>query len=71
MRHLREHDQKLWFTAERQNYLYSRLLQNHLQLLRGLLGNYFPDLNDFDYKLISNLFEIDSKLLPHNLQNEF
>ena len=34
----------------------NKFVQNHLQLLRDLLGNYFSDLNDFDYKLIRNLF---------------
>ena len=48
-----------------------KLVQNHLQSLRDLLEDYFPDLNDFDYKLICNPFEIDPKLLPHSLQDAF
>ena len=49
----------------------SKLLQNHLQSLRDLFGNYFPDLKDFDYKLIRNLYGVGSRLLPHSLQHEF
>ena len=49
----------------------NKLVQNHLQSLRDLLGNYFPDLNDFDYKLICNHFAIHIKLLPYSLQDEF
>ena len=48
-----------------------KLVQNHLQLLRDLLENYFPDLNDFDFKLIRNLFEVDPRLLPHNCKMNF
>ena len=49
----------------------SKFVQNHLQSLRNLLRNYFPGLNDFDYKLIRNLFVADSRPLPHSFQNEF
>ena len=49
----------------------SKLVQKHLQSLCDLLENYFPDLNDFDYKLIRNLFEVDPRLLPQSLQNKF
>ena len=48
----------------------SNLVQNLLQSLRDLLGNYFPDLNDFNYKLIRNLSAVDSRLLPHSLQDD-
>ena len=46
-------------------------MQNQLQSLCEMLGKYFPDLNDFDYKQIRNPFEVDSRLLSHNLQDEF
>ena len=50
----------------------SKSMQNHSQSLRNLLRNYFPDSNNFDYKLICNLLEVDPRLLPpHSLQNEF
>ena len=49
----------------------SKLVQNHLHSLRNLLGNYFPNLNDYNYKLIRNFFEVDLRLLSQNLQNKF
>ena len=48
----------------------NKLIQNQLQSLCEMLGKYFPDLNDFDFKQIRNPFEVDSRLL-HNLQDKF
>ena len=39
----------------------SQLVQNQLQSFRDLLKRYFPNLNDFEYKLISNLFGVNFK----------
>ena len=49
----------------------SKLVQNHLQSLCDLLGNYFLDVNDFDYQLLRNSLGIDTILLPHSLQDDF
>ena len=49
----------------------NKLVQNHLQSLRDLLRNYFPDLNDFDYKLICIHSWVHTRIFPHTLQDEF
>ena len=49
----------------------NKLIQNQLQSLCEMLGKYFPDLNDFDYKQIRNPFGVDSRLFLHNLQDKF
>ena len=49
----------------------TELVQNHLQSLCDLSGNYFPDLNGFDYKLIRNLLGVDPRLFSYSLRDEF
>jgi len=49
----------------------SELVQNHLVSLHNQLGMYFPDLDDLDYRLIRNPFEVDPRSLSEGSQDEF
>ena len=47
------------------------LVQAHLSCLKEEFKLYFPYLSELDLKLIRNLFIVDVRLIPNNVQEEF
>ena len=56
---------------EEDNNEISELAQKYLISLWDQLCLYFPDINEFNYQLIQNPFQLNPRSLSDNLQDEF